>query len=161
MVSRETDRMIILLNDAALHLPQEVVSLPQGAQIMIAGRSLVRMTLGELAVPGAEMIWTDLRQSASLNALQALVQAAGGLDRLILAADGNQGEAMFSLMCAVLTFRPALLRRPGAQVQLVVEAGEAVPSLVQFIDRIKPRLSTDGVDLALQIVEKRTLRAVA
>jgi hypothetical protein len=151
----------VLLNDAALHLAPEVLSLPEPARIMIAGRSLVRMTLAELAVPGAQLIWTDFRQSASLSALQSLVQAAGGLDRLILAADGDQGEEMFSLMCAVLTFRPALRRRRGAQVQLIVEAGDALPSLTEFIDRIKPKLSPDGIDMALQVVERRMARAAA
>lgn len=161
MASHETDRMVVLLNDAALQLAPDVVSLPDQARIMVAGRSPVQMTLAELAVPGARMIWTDFRQSASLNALQSLVQAAGGLDRLILAADGDRGEAMFSLMCAVLTFLPALRRRPGAQVRLIVEAGDAVPSLLEFIDRIKPRLSADGIDMALQVVERRMARAVA
>jgi hypothetical protein len=158
---QQIERPVLLLNDAALQLPPDVLSIPTQAQIIIAGQSLVRMTLAELAVPGAQLVWTDFRQSASLCALHRSVQAAGGLDHLILAADGDEGQAMFSLMCAVLTLLPALRRRPGARVQLVVEAGRAVTSLKQFIERIAPKLSADRVEFALQIVERRQAIAAA
>ena len=146
---------VVLLNDDALHLPPDMLGLPEAARVIVAGRSLLRMTLAELSHPGAEIVWTDFRQSASLSALHGAVQSAGGLDRMILAADGEQSEAMFALMCAVLTLLPALRRRAGARVDLVVEGGRAVSSLDQFVDRLRPRLEMDGITLAVQVVERR------
>ena len=75
------DRKLVLLNDMALHLKLEAVKPDDAARLVVAGSHLVRMTLAELALPGAEMIWTDFRHSASLGALHAAMQAAGGLDR--------------------------------------------------------------------------------
>ena len=77
------DRKLVLLNDMALHLKPEAVKPHDAARVIVAGNHLVRMTLAELALPGAEMIWTDFRHSASLGTLHAAVQAAGGLDRLV------------------------------------------------------------------------------
>ncbi len=151
----QPDQSVVLLNDDALHLPAGTLALPENARIIIAGRSLVRLTLAELSVPGAEVVWTDFRQSASLSALHGTLQTAGGLDRMILAADGDESEAMFALMCAVLTFLPALRRRAGARVELVVERGRAVSSLVQFIDRLRPRMEADGITLMVQILTRR------
>jgi hypothetical protein len=152
---------IILINDAVLGLPPEDVGLDTGARVFVAGRSLVQMTLAELALPEAHMIWTDFRQSSSLSALHATVQGAGGLDRLVLASDGEKSEGVFSLMCAVLTFLPALRRRRGAQIELVVDAGQAVRSLVEFLQRIGSSLARDGISVELRIRERRAARAVA
>lgn len=151
------DPMLILMNEEALAL--ETMDLPEGARVFVAGRSLVQMTVAELALPGAEMIWTDFRQSASLSALHTTVQAAGGLDRLVLAGDGGKSEAMFSLMCAVLTFLPALRRRRGSRIELVVGAGPAVLSLVTFLERIEPRLARQGIMVSLRVREERSVRA--
>lgn len=151
MATRPADPMLILMNEEAMCLPSETVSLPPGAKVFVAGRSLVQMTLAELAIPGAQMIWTDFRQSASLSALHATVQAAGGLDRLVLAADGAQAEAMFSLMCAVLTFLPALRRRPRSEIVLVVRPGPAMASLVTFLGRIEHRVASQGVRVLLRV----------
>lgn len=161
MTALQTGRDVVLINDAVLGLPRETLSLENGATIFVAGRSLVQMTLAELALPGAQMIWTDFRQSASLGALNATLQAAGGLDRLILAADGAQSEAVFSLMCAVLTFRPALRRRRGGRIDLILEQGQAVGSMVQFLQRIGGTLDMDGITTELRISERRTLPAAA
>lgn len=161
MASKEAGRNVILINDEALGLPPEALGLDEGARVFVAGRSLVQMTLAELALPGAQMIWTDFRQSASLSALHATLQAAGGLDRLILAADGAKSEAVFSLMCAVLTFRPTLRRRRGSRIELILEAGQAVGSMVQFLQRIGGTLELDGVSVELRIRERRTVRAAA
>lgn len=161
MMTAKPDRMLILMNEDALSQVSETVSLPEGAKVYVAGRSLVQMTLAELALPGAEMIWTDFRQSASLSALHSTVQAAGGLDRLVLAGDGRKSEAMFSLMCAVLTFLPALRRRRGSQIALVVEEGAAVTSLTAFLERIEPRLASQGITVSLRIREVRPVRARA
>jgi hypothetical protein len=161
MMTAKPDRMLILMNEEALSLASETVNLPDGAKVYVAGRSLVQMTLAELALPGAEMIWTDFRQSASLSALHATVQAAGGLDRLVLAGDGHKSEAMFSLMCAVLTFLPALRRRRGSQITLIVSAGPAVASLTTFLRRIEPRLAGQGITVCLRIGEERVVRARA
>lgn len=78
MMTTRPDRMMILMNEEALSLASVTMGLPEGAKVFVAGRSLVQMTLAELALPGAEMIWTDFRQSASLSALHGTVQAAGG-----------------------------------------------------------------------------------
>ena len=158
-MTAKPDRMLILMNEEALSLASVTMALPDGAKVFVAGRSLVQMTLAELALPGAEMIWTDFRQSASLSALHATVQAAGGLDRLVLAGDGGKSEAMFSLMCAVLTFLPALRRRRGSRIELVVASGAAVPSLVTFLKRIEPQLARQGISVSVQVREERTVRA--
>lgn len=155
------DRMLILMNEEALSLASLTLDLPKKAKVFVAGRSLVQMTLAELALPGAEMIWTDFRQSASLSALHTTVQAAGGLDRLVLAGDGRKSEAMFSLMCAVLTFLPALRRRRGSKIELVVAAGPAVASLVTFLTRIEPSLAAQGILVSMNLREERSVGAKA
>ena len=161
MTTAKPDRMLILMNEEALSLASETMGLPEGSKVFVAGRSLVQMTLAELALPGAEMIWTDFRQSASLSALHTTVQAAGGLDRLVLAGDGRKSEAMFSLMCAVLTFLPALRRRKGARIELLVGAGAAVQSLVTFMKRIEPRLAAQGILVSVSVREERSVGAKA
>ena len=160
-MTAKPDRMLILMNEEALSLASETMGLPEGSKVFVAGRSLVQMTLAELALPGAEMIWTDFRQSASLSALHATVQAEGGLDRLVLAGDGRKSEAMFSLMCAVLTFLPALRRRKGARIELLVGAGAAVQSLVTFLKRIEPRLAAQGILVSVSVREERSVGAKA
>lgn len=138
------DRKLVLLNDMALHLMPEAVKPGDAARVFVAGSNLVRMTLADLALPGAEMVWTDFRHSASLGALQAAVQAVGGLDRLVLAVDGEHGEAVFSVMCAVLTLLPSLRRRTASRIELICLPGKAATSLVQFVDRIRPQLAGRG-----------------
>ena len=161
MASVTSGQQVILINDAVLNLPRETLALDADAVIFVAGRSLVQMTLAELALPGAQMIWTDFRQSASLSALNATLQAAGGVDRLILAADGAESEAVFSLMCAVLTFRPALRRRRDARIELILEDGQAVGSMVEFLKRIGGTLDLDGISTELRICDRRPVQAVA
>jgi len=146
------DRKLVLLNDMALHLKPEAVKPDDAARLVVAGSHLVRMTLAELALPGAEMIWTDFRHSASLGALHAAMQAAGGLDRLVLAADGEHGEAVFSVMCAVLTLLPSLRRRAVPKIELICLPGKAAISLVQFVDRIRPQLAGRGVSVSLEML---------
>ena len=160
-MARSVGLPCVLMNDAALHLAPELVTFPDNARVIIAGNSLIHMTLAELSMPGAELVWTDFRQSASLNALHGAVLAAGGLDRMILASDGERSEAMFAMMCAVLTFLPALRRRTGARVDLLVEKGRAVSSLVQFTDRLRPRLKKEGICLSVHVLERRMDRISA
>lgn len=161
MASLQHGPKVILINDAVLSLPRETLSLDEDATVFVAGRSLVQMTLAELALPEAHVVLTDFSQSASLSALNATLQAAGGLDRLVLAADGEESEAVFSLMCAVLTFRPALRRRRGGQIELILEDGRAVGSLVEFLQRIGGTLDLDGISTELRITERRPIPAVA
>ena len=95
MMTARPDRMMILMNEEALSLASVTMGLPDGAKVFVAGRSLVQMTLAELALPGAEMIWTDFRQSSALGRLHQRIDALGGLDRLVLSADGERAEAVF------------------------------------------------------------------
>lgn len=155
-----SDRKRILLNDLALHLMPDAIA-PDDQRVTVAGNSLVRMTLAELALPEARMIWTDFRHSASLAALQAALRAEGGLDRLVLAADGEEGEQAFSVMCAVLSLLPVLHRRSGGRIELICTAGGAVASLVAFVERIGPQLARDGVAVTLAILEPRKDHAAA
>ena len=143
---------LVLLNDMALQLRPEGLAPGDSRQVFIAGSNLVRMTLAELAVPGAQMVWTDFRHSASLAALHRVVQQAGGVDRLILATDGRQSEAVFSVMCAVLTLLPSLRRRKGSQVELICLDGTGATSLAQFVGRIKPQLAASGVGISLDVL---------
>lgn len=148
-------RGVLLLNDVALQALPELISVSEAAHVIVAGRSLVRMTLAELALPGAQVIWTDFRQSASLCALHSAVQEAGGLDRMILSADGERGEDMFALMCAILALLPAMRRTEGACVRLIIGAGAGVSSLEQFVARIAPKLRAEGIAVTLQILTQR------
>ena len=159
---RQSERpAVILMNEAALALPMDGVPLPEGARIIVAGQSLVRMTLAELAIPGAEMIWTDFRQSASLRRLHGAIQDHGGLDRMVMAADGDESEAMFSLMCAILTFLPALRRNGGGKIVLMVTNGRAVGSLQAFLQGLMPRISREGVTATLQLRERQKVPKAA
>ena len=99
--------------------------------------------------------------SASLAALQGAVQAAGGLDRLVLAVDGEHGEAVFSAMCAVLTLLPSLRRRQAPEIELICLPGKAATSLVQFTDRIRPQLSGRGVGVSLEMLAEPVDRSPA
>ena len=148
-------RGVVLLNDVALQVLPELIPASEAAHVIVAGRSLVRMTLAELALPGAQMIWTDFRQSASLCALHSAVQDAGGLDRMILSADGERGEEMFALMCAILALLPAMRRTDGASVELIIGEGVGISSLEQFVARIAPKLRAEGIFVELQILTRR------
>lgn len=155
------DRKLVLVNDLALQVKPEAVGPGDAARVFVAGSNLVRMTLAELALPGAEMVWADFRHSASLAALQGAVQAAGGLDRLVLAVDGEHGEAVFSAMCAVLTLLPSLRRRQAPEIELICLPGKAATSLVQFTDRIRPQLSGRGVGVSLEMLAEPVDRSPA
>jgi hypothetical protein len=152
---------VVLMNEAALELPMEDMPNPESAQVIVAGQSLVRMTLAELSIPGAQMIWTDFRQSASLRKLHGAIQDLGGLDRMVMAADGDEAEAMFSLMCAILTFLPALRRNGGGQIVLAVTKGQAVGSLQAFLQGLMSRLARDGVTVSLQVHDRRKVTNAA
>ena len=147
-------RKVTLLNEAALDLPMEMLG-EAGDLVIVAGSSLVRMTLAELSLPGAQMIWTDFRQSASLRNLHSAIHELGGLDRLVLAGNGEDGEAMFSVMCAVLTFLPALRMHPGAEVVLAIQDGPALGSLRAFLQGMTQRLRQDQIRVLLQIMPER------
>ncbi len=147
----QTRNPVILINAAALPRlsPSRIDS--TGATIIVAGNGIVDMTLAELALPGAEMIWTDFRQSASLGRLHQEIDAKGGLDHLILAADGCRAESTFSVMCAILSLLPAL-RRPGrSQVSVTLEDGPAVASLQEFLGRLAPGLRRHGISVGLEV----------
>ncbi|MFP5478322.1 MAG: hypothetical protein ACLGIE_01350 [Alphaproteobacteria bacterium] len=153
MCPTNPDRKVMLLNEAALDLPLEMLGAP-GDLVIVAGSSLVRMTLAELSLPGAQMIWTDFRQSASLRHVHGAIHELGGLDRLVLGGNGQDGEAMFSVMCAVLTFLPALRRRSGADIILAIQDGPALGSLRAFLQGMTARLRKDRIRVLLQIMPK-------
>jgi hypothetical protein len=152
---------VVLMNDAALDLPLDMLPVDGASGVIVAGQSVLRMTLAELSFPGARLVWTDLRQSASLRNLHGTIQALGGLDRLILAADGAEAEAMFSVMCAVLTFLPALRKAERGRIELVVFDGPAVPSLSAFVRQLQPRLDRDGIRLVLRVTGRVEPKLVA
>ena len=90
--------------------------------------------------------------TAHLGRQDQRIDALGGLDRLVLSADGERAEAVFSVMCAILSLLPAL-RRPGrAQVTLLLDDGPAVASLQEFLQRLAPRLRGDGISVGLEVV---------
>ncbi len=157
--ANEAGRPVILLNEAALDRSLDMLGGHEDARIVVAGRSLMRMSLAELALPGAQIVWTDFRQSASLRTLHCEIQRLGGLDRLVLAVDGEESEAIFSVLSAILTFLPALRRRRESEIVLAVEAGQAVATLQAFLARLGPRLESDGIKVVLQIEQTRPLAA--
>ncbi len=156
-----TRRKVVLLNEAALALPDAAALDPALSQVIVAGRDLVALALSEASLPGAQMIWTDFRQSASLGRLHGQIAEQGGLDQLILGADGARAEEVFSVMCAILSFLPALRRRPGAEIVLGLRDGPAVRALRSFLDRIAPRLAEGGPTVRLRIDRPVRPRAAA
>lgn len=149
----ETARPSVTLIDAAALSRLPALGPEEGPEgiVIVAGSGIVDMVLAGLALPGAQMIWTDFRQSSALGRLHQRIDALGGLDRLVLSADGARAEAVFSMMCAILSLLPAL-RRPGrAQVTLLLDDGPAVASLQEFLRRLVPRLSRDGISVGLEV----------
>lgn len=158
-MSAPSRRPVILVNDAALLSPQVRALDADSCTVIVAGSRVVGMTLAELALPGAQMIWTDFRQSRALGHLHQEIDANGGLDHLILAADGSQAETVFSVMCAILCLLPAL-RRPGkARISLDFDDGPAVAGLKEFLSRLAPRLNRQNISLCLNI--RQTIAAGA
>ncbi len=144
-----TARPSVTLIDAAA-LSRLPAPGPEGI-VIVAGSGIVDMTLAGLALPGAQMIWTDFRQSSALGRLHQRIASLGGLDRLILSADGARAEAVFSVMCAILSLLPAL-RRPGrARITLLLDDGPALASLQEFLRRLVPRLRRDGISVGLEV----------
>lgn len=140
---------VVLFNDAALDLGLDADF--GEAQVIVAGNSLVRLALAELSHPGARIVWADFRKSASLRSVQGEVRDLGGLDLLVLAADGRDHEAMFALMCAILTFLPHLAHRPEATIRLSVGEGPAVGSLQAFLLGLEPKFRRLGIALKLDL----------
>ena len=150
---------VILMNDAALHSDLVRGLDPEACKVIVAGRQIVSMTLAELALPGAQMIWTDFRQSRSLGQLHQDIDALGGLDHLILAADGRQAESVFSAMCAILSLLPALRRAPKARISLTLDDGPAIAGLQEFLTRLAPRLLRQGITIGLDVRERSQAEA--
>ncbi len=150
MADTGTKPPVILMNDAALSLHPDLVPRDTDTRVIVAGQSRVRMMLAEVALQDSQMIWTDFSQSASLAALETRVRAEGRLHRLVLAADGSDSAEMFMLMRTIVTFLPALRRGKGGLVMLV-EAGAAVTSLIQFLRRLRPTLDRYGIAVDLRI----------
>lgn len=133
---------LVLLNDAAMCLPQALAGLAPDETadetVVVAGTSQVRLALAELALPGSTSVWCDFRLSASLGSLLAGLRAKGGLNRLILAANGKNPEDIFAIMQTILNFAPILRQNTDAEIHLFVSEGEAKASLVAFLNRIAP-----------------------
>jgi hypothetical protein len=144
-------RPVVLANAEALRHPMITGLDPDNSTLIVAGSQIVQMTLAELALPGAQMIWTDFRQSASVGRLHQEIDQLGGLDHLILVADGARAESTFSAMCAILSLLPALRRRPMARISMVVEDGTAVSGLQEFLSRLAPRLLRQNISISLQV----------
>lgn len=150
-LNAQTRHPILLINAEALSRIDLPMIEAEGGTLIVAGNQIVDMTLAELALPGAQMIWTDFRQSSSLGRLHAEIGSLGGLDHLILAGDGAKAEAMFSLMCAILSLLPAL-RRPGkAQVSLLLDDGPAVAALQEFLTGLAARLNRHGISVVMEL----------
>lgn len=153
-------RKVILANEAAIALLTPEAD-PQKAHVIVAGRSLVALTLAQLALPGARVIWADFRQSASVGRLHAGLYRLGGLDRLILAGDGQRADDIFSIIRAILCFLPALRRVGQARISLSVQDGPALVSLQEFLSRLSPCLGDWGVCVDLAIHPRARGAAVA
>lgn len=144
---------LILMNDAALALPPDLTGPVAGARLVVAGASRVRLALATLAQPEATTIWTDFRHSASLVALGARVRRMGRLDRLILAGDGGDSGQMFAIMRTIVTILPSLRRGRDRGIVLVATDGPALPSLQEFLRRLRPDCDRRGIGLDLRVVE--------
>lgn len=148
------DAKVILMNDAALSLMSGQEMALDPAVVIVVGTSAVRMALAEVAFPDAQLICADPGQSAALAMLDERLRALGRLDRLVLAADGADSAAIFSLMRMVVTFLPALRCGTGSSIDLAIRPGPAVVALRQFLRRMQPTLDDNRITVSLAVAPK-------
>lgn len=158
---RDTDRPLILVNEAALALDNALIGAQETATIVVAGASRARLALAHVVVPGAEVVWTDFSLSASVRSLLARIEAQGGLDRLVLAGAEDDPEPAQAHLSAILTLLPALRRRRGAVMVLSFPEGPAVRSLRTFLRRLAPELRRDGLSVIWHDPARSTADATA
>ena len=106
------------------------------------------------------------RWLASVEGMPPLEGPAGVAERLILllhyGIDWSNGwvanyrktywDQVLPDRLIVATYRADTLRRPGrAQVTLLLDDGPAVASLQEFLRRLVPRLSRDGISVGLEV----------
>jgi hypothetical protein len=151
MADRGTDQTVTLVNDAALSLLSKGDMALEATQLIVVGTSPVRMALAEVAFPDAAVICADLGQSAALAKLDEKVRAFGRLDRLVLAADGADSAAIFTLMRVIVTFVPALRDGPNSSIHLEIEPGSSVVALRQFLRRMQPTMERHSIAVTLVV----------
>lgn len=142
---------VILMNDAALSLISGREMALEPSTVIVVGTSAVRMALAEVAFPDAQLICADPGQSAALAMLDEKLRALGRLDRLVLAGDGADSAAMFSLMRMVVTFLPSLRCGTDSSIDLAIQPGPAVAALRQFLRRMQPTLDENRIAVRLTV----------
>lgn len=135
----------VLLTDAAIGLPEVSAFYAEGQRLVVAGDDVVGMSLAEVALPGSDRIWTNLRRSSELFRLRGAMEAIGPCDRLVLAArDGGLDDGL-TLMQTMLAVLPMMRRQGRGQILIVLPPGEGHDAVEAFLDRIGPELRAGGV----------------
>jgi hypothetical protein len=146
-IACENLRPLTLVNDAALALDPSLLGADDAGRFLVAGSSRTKLALAHIVVPGAGVVWTDFSVSASVRSLLSLIEARGGLDRLVLAGTDQDAASSLAHLSTILTLLPALRRRPGAEVVLSFPEGPALRSLKAFLRPLAPRLRRDGLSI--------------
>ncbi len=137
------------LTDSAIGLPEVLDDQAAGRRLIVAGDDPVAMSLGELALPGARLIWADPRRSSELYRLRQEVEAIAVPDRLVLAQPEGSTAAGLTLLQLALALLPALRARKVGEILFALPEGEGRQAIAAFIAEIGPALRADGVTLAL------------
>jgi hypothetical protein len=143
------------LTDAAIGLPEVLDDLAAGHPLIVAGDDPVAMSLGEIALPGARLIWANLRRSSELYRLRHEVEAIALPGRLVLAQSEGTTAAGLTLLQLALAFLPALRARPPGSILFSLPEGEGRQAIAAFIAEIGPALQADGVTAALTAAPPR------
>lgn len=140
----------VLLTDAAIGLPEVSALYAEGQRLVVAGDDVVGMSLAEVALPGSDRIWANLRRSSELFRLRGAMEAIGPCDRLVLAArEGGLDEGL-TLMQTMLAVLPMMRRQGRGQILVVLPRGEGHDAISAFLDRIGPELRAGGVAARLR-----------
>ena len=143
------DRGTVIVNDAAIGLPEVGRCHGAGHRVIVAGDDSVQMSLAEIVLPGADRVWANLRRSSELCRLRAQLGRAGGCAGLVLVArDGSRAQGL-TLMQVMLALLPLVAGASG-RVLLVVPQGAGLAAVTDFVCRIGPTLQARGVSVDLR-----------
>ena len=140
----------VLVTPAAIHMPEVARHHAAGHRIVIAGDDAVGMSLAEVALPGAERLWINLRRSSELFRLRSAMEGLGGCDRMILAARGGDLGDGVTLMQIVLAVLPIMRRQGAGEITLLMPEGQGHDTIRAFLSEIGPELHAGGIAITLQ-----------
>lgn len=152
---------LLVLATGARGLPVDLAG-EDGTDVILAGPSRTALALAQMSLPGAEIIRTDLNNSASLRSLQCTVRSQGGVGRLVIVGgpeggphgSPHGGAAGFAELAALLNLMPALCRT--AEVVLCPGTAASGHSLRTFVEGVAARLPDSGLVVRFNQPDRRT-----